>query len=349
MIVLNSLRDKGAGFGTDTNKVTVISADGAATPLPLMPKADVARAIIDEIIKHNNPLCCDTINVTHPLLAVGLPLGAQELNCNVEINTSQVQNVNKQVFETLQSAINDYMNTTKFTGAQFNANEKIECKLFFTIKEQNDTKITGDLQVQSTRPVYNSTYSSTILNFKDTKIEFEYQENEPLVFNENNMESNLTAILNYYAYLIIALDFDTFGPRGGDPYWERVDQVVRMAQSSGESGWKQFEDTKNRAAVLSAFTDPATSTLRDMLYNYHRKGLDEMSVSPDKAAPRLPRVSTRSRPSMTSPRCRSGSHFSRMPNLTNLSTSTPREPRTSATASTSCSMASIPPSRHVST
>ena len=208
------------------------------------------------------------------LLAVGLPLGAQELNCNVEINTSQVQNVNKQVFETLQSAINDYMNTTKFTGAQFNANEKIECKLFFTIKEQNDTKISGDLQVQSTRPVYNSTYSSTILNFKDTKIEFEYQENEPLVFNENNMESNLTAILNYYAYLIIALDFDTFGPRGGDPYWERVDQVVRMAQSSGESGWKQFEDTKNRAAVLSAFTDPATSTLRDMLYNYHRKGLD---------------------------------------------------------------------------
>lgn len=216
------------------------------------------------------------------LLAVGLSLGAQELNCNVEINTSQVQNVNKQVFETLQSAINDYMNTTKFTGAQFNANEKIECKLFFTIKEQNDTKITGDLQVQSTRPVYNSTYSSTILNFKDTKIEFEYQENEPLVFNENNMESNLTAILNYYAYLIIALDFDTFGPRGGDPYWERVDQVVRMAQSSGESGWKQFEDTKNRAAVLSAFTDPATSALRDMLYNYHRKGLDEMSVSPDK-------------------------------------------------------------------
>ncbi len=216
------------------------------------------------------------------LLAVGLPLGAQELNCNVEINTFQVQNVNKQVFETLQSAINDYMNTTKFTGAQFNANEKIECKLFFTIKEQNDTKIAGDLQVQSTRPVYNSTYSSTILNFKDTKIEFEYQENEPLVFNENNMESNLTAILNYYAYLIIALDFDTFGPRGGDPYWERVDQVVRMAQSSGESGWKQFEDTKNRAAVLSAFTDPATSALRDMLYNYHRKGLDEMSVSPDK-------------------------------------------------------------------
>lgn len=216
------------------------------------------------------------------IIAAVPALTAQELNCNVEVNSSQIQNVNKQVFETLQGAINDYMNTTKFTGAQFNANEKIECKLFLTVKDYTDNKIIGDLQVQSTRPVYNSTYSSTVFNFKDNKVEFEYQENEPLVFNENNMESNLTAILNYYAYLIIALDFDTFGPRGGDPYWERVDQVVRMAQSSGESGWKQFEDSKNRAAVLSAFTDPATSSMRDMLYNYHRKGLDEMSVSPDK-------------------------------------------------------------------
>lgn len=216
------------------------------------------------------------------LLLTAAPVAAQELNCNVEVNSSQVQNVNKQVFETLQSAINDYMNTTKFTSAQFNANEKIECKLFFTVKEYVDNKITGDLQVQAIRPVYNSTYTTTVLNFKDTKIDFEYQENEPLVFNLNTMESNLTAILNFYAYFIIALDFDTFASRGGDPYWERLEQVVRLAQSSGESGWKQFEDNKNRAALLSAFTDPATVALRDMLYQYHRRGLDEMSVSPDK-------------------------------------------------------------------
>lgn len=210
-------------------------------------------------------------------------IAAQELNCTVEVNSSQLQNTgSKQIFETLQGAINDYMNTTSFTNAQFAANEKIECKLFLTVKEYDDTKITGDLQIQSTRPVYNSSYTSTVLNFKDTKIDFTYQENEPLIFNETNMESNLTAILNFYAYLIIALDFDTFSPRGGDPYWERVDQVVRLAQSSGETGWKQFEDTKNRAAVLSAYTDPATSQMRDMLYTYHRRGLDEMSVSPDK-------------------------------------------------------------------
>lgn len=223
------------------------------------------------------------ISLLVTLIVPIINIGAQELNCSVEINSQQVQNTGgKQVFETLQEAMNEYMNTTKFTNAQFAANEKIECKLFFTVKEYVDNKITGDLQVQSTRPVYNSNYNTTLLNFKDTKIEFDYTENEPLIFNETNMESNLTAILNYYAYLIIALDFDSFSPRGGDPYWEKVDQVVRMAQSSGETGWKQFEDNKNRSAVYSAYTDPATNTLRDLMYNYHRKGLDEMSVSPDK-------------------------------------------------------------------
>ncbi len=208
---------------------------------------------------------------------------AQELNCQVEINSSQVQGTNKSVFETLQGAINDYMNTNKFTNAQFAPNEKIECKLFFTIKEvKDDNTFTGDLQIQSTRPVYNSSYTTTLLNFKDTKIDFTYQENEPLVFSENSMESQLTAILNFYAYLIIALDFDSFSPRGGNPWFDKVEQVVRFAQSTGETGWKAFEDNKNRSAILSAFTDPSTSQLRDMVYNYHRKGLDEMSVSPDK-------------------------------------------------------------------
>ena len=96
------------------------------------------------------------------------------------------------------------------------------------------------------------------------------------------MESQLTAILNFYAYLILAVDFDSFSPRGGQPFFDRLAQIVQMAQSSGETGWRQFEDTKNRSAVLSAFTDQATSGLRDLLYEYHRKGLDEMSVSPDK-------------------------------------------------------------------
>ena len=216
------------------------------------------------------------------LTFVGNSLTAQELKCEVEINSDQVQGTNKSVFNTLKEAINDYMNTTNFSQAQIAANEKIECKLFFTIKEYDDNTLTGDLQVQSTRPVYNSTYTSTLINFKDTKIEFTYQENEPLVFSENSMESNLTAILNFYAYLILAIDFDTFSPRGGEQFYERADNIVQMAQSSGESGWKAFEDTKNRSSVLSAYTEPNTSIIRDLLYKYHRTGLDEMVLSPDK-------------------------------------------------------------------
>lgn len=207
---------------------------------------------------------------------------AQELNCTVEINASQVQGSNRSIFETLQSAINDYFNTTTFTNAKFSPNEKIECRFFLTVGELNDNTFKGDIQIQSIRPVYNSSYTTTLLNFKDTNVEFTYQEGEPLIFSENSMESQLTAILNFYAYLFIAVDFDSFSPRGGQPFYERLSQIVQMAQSSGETGWRQFEDNKNRSAVLSAYSDQATSGLRDILYEYHRKGLDEMSVSPDK-------------------------------------------------------------------
>ena len=212
---------------------------------------------------------------------------AQELNCQVTFNTDQIEGTNKQVFETLQQAVSEYMNTTVFTNAQFAANEKIDCRMFFTIKEYKDDTFTGDLQVQSTRPVYNSSYTTTLINFKDTKLEFAYRENEPLVYSVNNMESQLTAILNFYAFLFLAVDFDSFAPNGGEPYFERLQQIVQMAQSSGESGWKAFEDTKNRSAVLAAFTDQATQSLRDLLYDYHRRGLDEMSVSPDKGRAKI--------------------------------------------------------------
>lgn len=209
---------------------------------------------------------------------------AQELNCTVEVNAAKVSNTNKEVFKTLQEAITEYMNTTKWTDAQFGYNERIQCKLFFTISEYNDGtgQMKGDLQIQSQRPVYNSSYMTTLINFKDTKIDFTYMENEPLVYNETDMQSNLTAILNFYAFLIIAIDFDTFAPNGGDPYYEKAANVVRMAQSTGETGWKAFEDSKNRSAVLSAYTDKQTSGIREILYNYHRQGLDQMAVSVDK-------------------------------------------------------------------
>lgn len=207
---------------------------------------------------------------------------AQELNCTVEINSSSVEGTYKNVFETLQGAISDYMNETRFSNATFAPNEKIECRFFLTVKEYKNDRIKGELQLQLSRPVYNSSYTTTLFNFRDTKVEFDYQEGDPLIFNENSIENNLTAILNFYAYLFLAIDFDSFSPNGGQPFYDKAAAVVQMSQSSGEVGWKTFEDTKNRSAVLNSYTDGNTSVIRELLYKYHRRGLDEMVTSPDK-------------------------------------------------------------------
>lgn len=207
---------------------------------------------------------------------------AQELNCTVEVNAQKIEGGSKSVFQTLQEAITEYMNETAFSNATFANNEKIDCRLYLTVSEYTDDRITGDLQVQLSRPVYNSTYTTTLFNFKDNRVSFEYREGEPIIFNETTVENNLTAILNYYAYLFLALDFDSFSPQGGQPFYERAASIVQAAQSMGEIGWKAFEDPKNRSGVLTSFTAPATSAYRQMLYDYHRKGLDEMVTSPDK-------------------------------------------------------------------
>jgi len=174
------------------------------------------------------------------------------------------------------------MNDTKFSNAQIASNEKIECRLFFTIVEYTDDVMKGNLQIQSTRPVYNTNYSTTLINFKDENIEFTYRQGEPLIFSENSVENNITAILDYYAYFIMAVDFDSFSQNGGQQFYDRAQNIVQLSQNSGEVGWKTFDDRRNRAAVLNAFTDPGTSVIRTLLYEYHRKGLDEMAMSPAK-------------------------------------------------------------------
>lgn len=207
---------------------------------------------------------------------------AQELNCQVEVNAQKIEGGSKQVFETLKESITEYMNETKFSNATFANNEKLDCRIYLTVSEYTDDRIAGDLQVQLSRPVYNSTYTTTLFNFKDTRISFEYREGEPLVFNETTVDNNLTAILNYYAYLFLAIDFDSFSPLGGQPFYDRAESIVQASQSLGEIGWKAFEDPKNRSGVLTAFTSPSTSSIRQLLYDYHRKGLDEMVTAPDK-------------------------------------------------------------------
>lgn len=209
-------------------------------------------------------------------------VAAQELNCAVEVNAQKIEGGSKSVFQSLQEAMTEYMNETRFSNATFSNMEKIDCRMFLTVSEYADDRITGDLQVQLSRPVYNSTYTTTLFNFKDNRISFEYREGEPLTFNETTIDNNLTAILNYYAYLFLAMDFDSFSPQGGQPYYDKAASVLQAAQSLGEIGWKAFEDPKNRSGVLNSLTSPSTSSYRTMLYDYHRKGLDEMVTSPDK-------------------------------------------------------------------
>ena len=221
--------------------------------------------------------------LTAILLCCGaVPSAAQEFRCDVEVNADQVEGTIKSTFETLQEAINSYMNETKFSDATFSPVEKIECRLFFTINEYADDRVKADLQLQLSRPVYNSTYTTTLFNFRDSRVEFNYRDGDPIVYNEQQPESNLTAILDFYANLFLAIDFDSFSPKGGQRFYDRAASIVQQQQSSGEVGWRTFEDTKNRAAVLNSYTESNTAAMRDLLYNYHRKGLDEMVTSRDK-------------------------------------------------------------------
>jgi len=164
---------------------------------------------------------------------------ATELNCEVDVNSEKITNAtSKDVFNDLQKSVTDYMNNTKWTNAIFMTNEKINCKLLFTLTSWDPATgaMQGDLQITSQRPVFNSSYTTAILNFKDTKLNFNYESGQQLVFSEMEMEDNLTAILKFWACMIIAMDFDSFELDGGDPYYEKAAQVVRLAQSSGESG-----------------------------------------------------------------------------------------------------------------
>lgn len=209
---------------------------------------------------------------------------ATELNCEVEVNSDKLSNVSREIFNELKEKVTEYMNTTKWTNATFSTNEKIYCKLLFTIStwDANTGQMKADLQIHSQRPVFNSSYTTALINFKDAKVDFVFDTGQQLVFSEMEMLDNLTAILNFWAYMIIGVDFDSFELNGGAPYFERAAQVVRLAQSTNESGWKAFEDNTNRNAVLSAFTDKQTAPVHQLIYDYHRMGLDQMVVTVDK-------------------------------------------------------------------
>ncbi|MBN2729712.1 MAG: DUF4835 family protein [Bacteroidales bacterium] len=211
-------------------------------------------------------------------LILSSSLKAQELNCVVQINSSQVQASDKTVFENLQKAVYEFMNNRRWSGYEFKIEEKIECSILMTISTwDNIESFTGTIQVQARRPVYNSSYSTTLINYLDKDFSFKYVNGQPLDFVENTFTNNLSSVLAYYAYLIIGLDFDTFSEYGGEEYFSKAQAVVNSAQSAPDKGWRAFENQKNRYWIVENLMNKSYQDFRSGLYHYHRMGLDLFS------------------------------------------------------------------------
>ena len=208
---------------------------------------------------------------------------AQELEAKVVVNHSKIQGTNNSVFTTLQEAMTEFLNTRKWTNSQYTAQERIACSFNLIVNEYSDEGRFGcSLMVQANRPVYNASYNTTVLNFNDNAVDFSYIEHDKLEYSDDIIDNNLTAVLAYYAYLIIGLDMDTFAPKGGTDILHKAENVVNNAQMLGEDGWKAFGDSKNRHAIVNDYMNGAMEPYRQLLYDYHRKGLDDMAQNAER-------------------------------------------------------------------
>lgn len=232
-----------------------------------------------------------------------LTVNAQELNCNLTINSDQIQGSNKSVFNTLQKSASEFVNNRRWTEMSYADHERIECNMNIIVKKVEDDVYTAEIQVQSRRPVFNSSYNTTLLNFRDNDFVFSYKEFEVLEFNENTVSSNFTAVLTYYVYLILGYDMDSYTRLGGTPFFQAAERIVTAAQSLDLPGWKAFESSRNRYALINNLTDEAFKKFRSYVYDYHRLGLDEMTINITNARARIAgglsilRETNRSRPS----------------------------------------------------
>lgn len=210
-------------------------------------------------------------------------LSAQELNCKVTVNADQIQGTNRTVFESLEKSITEFMNERRWTDFEYLTEERIECSIYLIISHQSGNSFAGEMQVQSTRPVHNTNYKSPIFSFKDQNVEFSYYEGDALTFDETSFGNNLTEMLAYYAYIIVGTDCDSFALMSGTPFYKKAEDIVNQAQSTNTKGWRAFEDGRNRYALITSIVDDIAKPYREYLYTYHRLGLDEMTISPDKS------------------------------------------------------------------
>ena len=268
-IVLNSLADKGAGFAYDTNKVSIISNEGV-TEYPLKSKLEVAR----DIVSHLSRLLLVALMLLLPSMAKA---SGEELNAKVTLNRSKVQGADTEVFEQLKEGVTQFLNERKWTVNNYEEEERINCTFSFVVEEYSpDGTFTCSLMVQATRPVYGSTYTTTTFKYEDKAITFSYQPFDRLDFNEDNLDNNLTAVLAFYAYMIIGFDMDSMGDLGGSEWLNKALNIANNAQTLGDAGWRASSGDNNRYSIIDDYMNGALEPVRKLMYKYHRFGLDTM-------------------------------------------------------------------------
>lgn len=217
------------------------------------------------------------------LLFPALMLEAQALNCNVRINIQKLQTVDPAVFETLEQSIRDFMNNTSWTNEDFAQEERIDCNILLTIQEElSPTSFSASLNIQSSRPIFNSDYQTALLNHIDQDIQFTYQQFQPLQFSANTFNDNLSSVLSFYAYVILGLDFDSFALYGGEPYFQTAQDILNATPQNGQfKGWRSMDGNRNRFWIIENLLSPRVRPYREAMYNYHRYGLDAMAEKPN--------------------------------------------------------------------
>jgi hypothetical protein len=211
-------------------------------------------------------------------------IAAQELRCTVTINSDKIEGSNKQVFSTLKTAIEEYINQNRWTNMTFAEHEKIECSMLLVVNAVSDNMYSCEMTLQSRRPVFGTTYTTPLLNFKDNTFNFTYQEYDRIEYQQNQFTTNLTAMLAFYCYLIIGHDMDSYQRLGGTPYFQACEEIVNACQSasmesSEQKGWRAFDSNRNRYAITNNLLDEAFRKYREYYYTYHRLGLDEMATN----------------------------------------------------------------------
>ena len=210
------------------------------------------------------------------LSIIGFNSSAQEFFCDVQVTAKQVSGTDKQIYETLQNAIYEFMNNRKWTNYNFEINERIECTMVITVTNRSSNVFNANLNLVLRRPVYNTNYNSVLFNYVDKDFQFEYLEYQPLDYSDNSFTSNLTSVLAFYSYVFLGMEFDSFSLQGGTPFYEKAEAVVSNAQNASEPGWKSYEDTRNRYWIIENLQNAAYKPLRRFFYMYHLQGLDAM-------------------------------------------------------------------------